>query len=1068
MCKRVAVLILSILPIYAARPIANRFALILEDPPVSRFYATRGSMVSPAAVAYRQQIRTAHANVRAEVAAHGLVVTGEADTLMNAVFVAAPKERVAELASLPGVTAVVPLRYYQHDLNRAVTLVDASGAWTALGGVNNAGLGIKIGILDTGIDQTHPAFQDSTLVAPSGYPKCSGADCAFTSNKVIVARSYVSMLAAGSSATNPAADSRPDDISPRDHEGHGTAVACVAAGNTNSGLVTITGMAPHAFLGNYRIFGSPEVNDTTSDDVIITAVEQAIADGMDIISLSLGGVAFTGPLDTGSVCGEPTGTPCDPLASSLETAAKSGMVIVVAAGNSGQTGVNYPTFDSIASPADAPSVIGVGASTNSHAFVENVSVPGTSQSYSAQLGNGTVPASSLTAPGIDVGTVGAGTLACSALPSGSLSGAIALIERGTCTFLVKLQNAVAAGAVGVIFYMADSSSAIAPGGLGGTAQPTVMISNSDGTALKSFLDANPGHSVTINPAQVEQLLSTYNQLASFSSQGPVTGTAGLKPDLVAVGTNMYMAAESYDPLGELYGANGYTVANGTSFATPMVTGAAAMVLQSHPNWTAEQVKSALVNSATQDVTKDDSGFTVTAQSIGAGKLDAGLAMAATVTAAPATISFGAITNLPTLQQIVLTNNGTASVALTIANSSTNGASSVALSFSESSVTLAAGASTNLTITLTGTVPAAGSYSGAVTVTGQNVSLRIPYLYLVASGVAANMIPTDGDGYDGTVGETTFIAFKLVDAYGLPVLSAPITYTASSGASILGGNFVEDFPDRFGNGIAEVSLGSTPGTYTFTASAGGEKYTFTTTARAVPIISLNGIQNAASANAGTAVAAGSYISIFGTALSDDTGSSTTARLPLAIDYVIVSFDVPSAGISVPGHLTYVSPSQVNVQVPWELLGQPNVEVKIAIDYTYSNVVAVGLADYSPAFFETSAGVAAALDLNYRVISASNPAVRGQAIAFYVNGLGSVSNTPASGDPASATPLSKTVATPTVTIGGVNAPVSFSGLAPGFAGLYQINVTVPSNIGIGAQPVTLSIGGQAAKTSGVTVQ
>jgi minor extracellular serine protease Vpr len=1061
MGKRVLFCFLIVGAIYAARPVSNRYALLLDDPPVSQFYPSRESMQSPLASAYRQQIRAKHAALRSEIAARGLIVTGEVDTLLNAIFVAAPPERAAELASIPGVSGVVTLRYYKLHLNRAVTLVDASGAWNAVGGVSNAGLSVKVAILDTGIDQTHPAFQDSSLVPPSGFPICVGTDCAFTSNKVIVARSYVSMLAAGTSASNPAADSRPDDTSPRDHTGHGTAVASVIAGNTNAGLVTITGMAPRAFLGNYRIFGSPEVNDTTSDDVVITAAEQAMNDGMDMISLSLGAPAFTGPLDTGSVCGESTGAACDPLASALESAAKAGMIVVVAAGNNGEDGANYPSFNTIASPGDAPSVIAVGASTNSHAFSETVNVPGTSQNYAAYLGDGTVPASPLTAPAVDVATLGGGSLACSALPANSLTGAIALIERGTCTFLIKFQNAVAAGAVGVIFYMADSSTTISPGGLGGTPQPSVMISNADGGTLRSYLDANPNHNVTINPTEVEQLLTVYNQLASFSSQGPVTGTSALKPDLVAVGTNMYMAAESYDPLGEVYGANGYTVASGTSFATPLVTGAAAMVKQSHPNWTAAQVKSALVNSASQDLVQDDSENAVTAQSVGAGKLDAGAALSATVTANPATISFGAITRLSSAQQIILTNNGSASVNLTVSNDNSHGASGVAMTFSLPSQTLAPGASSTLTVTLSGSLPPAGSYSGAVTITGQNVSMRVPYLYMVASGVAANIIPLYGNNYDGTVGDTTYAFFKLVDGYGLPVPSSRIAFTTSAGARIVG---ADSATDSYGIGAAEFSLGSSPGTYTVTATSGGQIFAFTATARAVP--ALSGISNAA--NPAAAVAPGSYISIFGSALSDVTNSSSTARLPLAIDSVIVSFDVPSAGISVPGHLTYVSPSQVNVQVPWELEGQSSAQVKVAINYSYGNVVTLPLANFGPAFFEVSTGAVAALDANYKTIGTSNPAVRGQTIALYANGLGAVTNTPPSGDPASSTALSQTTQTPTVTIGGASAPVSFSGLAPGFAALYQINVTVPSTIGAGQQPIVVSIGGQASKAGGIAVK
>jgi minor extracellular serine protease Vpr len=1064
MRQRVLLCFLITVSMYAAQPPSNRFALLLDDPPVSQFYPTRESTRSPEASTYRQQIRARHAALRSEIASHGLVVTGEVDTLLNAVFVAAPPERAAELAGLPGVSGVVPLRYYKLNLNRAVTLVDAAGAWNALGGVSNAGLGVKVGILDSGIDQTHPAFQDSSLVAPSGFPMCSGTDCAFTSNKVIVARSYVAMLAAGTSASNPAANSRPDDLSPRDHIGHGTAVASVVAGATNTGLVTITGMAPRAFLGNYRIFGSPEVNDTTSDDVVITAAEQAMNDGMDIITLSLGGPAFSGPLDTGSTCGLSLGTPCDPLASALEAAAKSGMIVVVAAGNNGEDGVNYPSFNTIASPGDAPSVIAAGASTNSHTFTETVSVPGSSQNYAAYLGDGTTPASPLTAPGIDVGTLGGGTLACSALPAGSLTGAIALIERGTCAFLTKLQNAVAAGAVGVIFYMADNTTPVLPGGLGGTPQPAVMISNADGTALQGLLDAKPKTNVTIDPTETERLLTVYNQLASFSSQGPVTGTSALKPDLVAVGTNMYMAAESYDPLGEVYGANGYTVANGTSFATPLVTGAAVLVKQQHPSWTAAQVKSALVDTATQDVTLDDSGNTVTAQSIGAGKLDAGAAIAATVTSNPATISFGSTTHMPNAQQIVLTNNGSASVALSIANDNSHGASGVVMNFSQSSLTLAPGASATLIATLTGSVPPPGSYSGGVTITGQNVSMRVPYLYIVPSGVAANIIPIAGNGYDGTVGDTTFAFFKLVDGNGLPVPASRISFGASPGARIIA---ADSQTDNYGIGGVEVGLGSSPGTYSITAQSGGQGLTFTASARAVPNISANGFANAGSANPGSAVAPGSYISIFGSALSDVTNSASTARLPMAINLVIVTFDVPSAGISVPGHLIYVSPTQVNVQVPWELEGQPSVQVKVAINYTYSNVVTLPLQNYAPAFFEISTNAVAALDGNFKTISPSNPAVRGQSIALFANGLGPVSNTPPSGDPASATTLSSTQP-PTVTIGGVAAPVSFSGLAPGFAGLYQINVTVPSTIGAGQQPVVVSIGGQTSKASGITVQ
>ena len=193
-----------------------------------------------------------------------------------------------------------------------------------------------------------------------------------------MARSYVSQIVVGNEAdpNNPAADSIPDDYSPRDRIGHGSAVASAAAGNTNTGSVTFSGMAPKAWLGNYKIWGSPSVNEAPPEDVWITALNDAVTDGMDVINMSSGGVALTGALDTGAACGISANTPCDPLATAFENAAKT-VVVVVAAGNDGSDGYNYPAFNTISSPATAPSVIAVGATTNSHAMGPSVKVLGT-------------------------------------------------------------------------------------------------------------------------------------------------------------------------------------------------------------------------------------------------------------------------------------------------------------------------------------------------------------------------------------------------------------------------------------------------------------------------------------------------------------------------------------------------------------------------------------------------------------------------------------------------------------------------------------------------------------------
>ena len=1055
-----------------APPPSGRFILILEDPPLAERFTSKESLRSAEAKSYLKQIEARQRTLRNELKLRNIEVTGSVTTVQNAIFVIAPKERLNELKSLPGVKGVVPARRYHRNLNRAAQLVNGPAAWNLLGGIQNAGAGVKIAILDTGIDQSHPAFQDDSLPMPAGYPICNGADCAFTSNKVIVARSYVRQIAAGG-APNPAADSRPDDYSARDRDGHGTAVASCAAANQNTGVVAFSGIAPKAWLGNYKIYGSPGVNDTTTDDIIIQAMEDAFNDGMDIVSFSSGGPAFSGPLDAGEACGNDPGVACDPVARAFEDVTQKGMIVVAAAGNEGEDGNRYPTFGSISSPADAPSVIAVGASTDTHSFLEILSVPGVGvpsnlQRISVESGNAYIPAGAVTAPLRDVTELGNDGYACTALPPGSLVGAIALIERGPsaaqCAFSQKLGNAEDAGAAGAIFYMQDATPPVAPGGLSSFPIPAVVISNSDGLALKSFIGANPGHPVTIDPAGIEQT-TPGNQLAGFSSFGPSTGDGGIKPDLVAPGTSIYMAAPSYDPLGELYSSNRYAVADGTSFATPMVSGAAALVKQRHPGFTAAQVRSALVNTTSQDVTSDQRGNTVDAEWLGAGKLDAGAAAGATVTVNPATLSFGVLTpgSLPKTLQLQVTNSGADTVNLAFSLTPAN-----RLSLDRQSLILPAGGSGAVSVTLTGAMPPAGSYSGALTIQGAPGALRVPYLYLVGNGIPANIIPLTGSDFDGTAGEDIpdgFISFRVVDGYGVPVANLPVSFSTRGGGSVLNADRSTD-----SNGIAgaEAVLGAQAGSYSFTAVAGGLRLTFSGTARAKPNVPASGIANAASFDSSQPVAPGSYITIFGSALSDFTDYAPSARLPMSIDLVNVTFDVPAAGISAPGRLVFVSPNQVNVQVPWELQGQAGAQVKVLIDYSYGNVVTAALSDYAPAFFETSPGSVAALDAGYRSIGASNPARRGQVIQLYVNGLGPVTNQPESGEPAPASPLAQTKATPEVSIGGQTAAVLFSGLAPGFAGLYQINVTVPPGLSPGNYPIHVAIGGRTSKDSGIAIQ
>ena len=137
---------------------------------------------------------------------------------------------------------------------------------------------------------------------------------------------------------------------------------------------------------------------------------------------------------------------------------------------------------------------------------------------------------------------------------------------------------------------------------------------------------------------------------------------------MAAGTGIYMAAQNYDPVGGQFSTSRYASADGTSFASPMVAGAAALVKQKNPSWTPAQIRSALINTASQDVTLDDSGDTVDAQWIGAGKLDAGAAVNANVVASPTTASFGLLAAAPAnlTRQFTISNLGASSVTLAVA------------------------------------------------------------------------------------------------------------------------------------------------------------------------------------------------------------------------------------------------------------------------------------------------------------------------------------------------------------------------------------------------------------------
>ena len=1057
------------------------YALILEDPPVAREIQSRADLFSAKAQPHLQRIQVAQRSVLDDLARRNVAVAGTSQILLNAIFVTTDHATAVQLRSIPGVTRVVYMPPLKPDLDTATALVNASAAWTAVGGVSTAGAGIKIGIIDSGIDQTHAAFQDSSLTPPSGFPL---GNTSFTNNKVIVARSFVAL------APYADPDSRnnvPDDVTPSDHVGHGTAIAMIAAGVQNAGpRATIQGVAPKAFLGNYKVQGSPGVNSYARTVNVIAALTQALADKMDIVTMAYGegDAPLYGPLDVDSVnCSQNSGNACDPIAQAVQNAVASGLVVVSSAGNDGNLGPNVPTLNTIHTPGDAPSAITVGASTNSHALYQAVHATGLAVpiglvTVKALFGDGPQVQAALSAPIKDVTQLGNDGLACSVLSAGSLTGKIVLVQRGTCDFSTKIAIAQNAGAVGVVVYQsAGNDTPYSSWGATDTGIPAMMVGYTDGVALKNWVDANSGATVTLDPT-FTAYATTADVVAGFSSRGPAVGTNGIKPELVAPGADLYTATQKADPNSPMYNVSGYTGVTGTSFAVGMVAGAVALVKQKNPAFTPAQLKSAVVNTANPNVT--DGGAQARVTAIGAGKLDAGASVAATATFAPATLSFGVVTgasSLPMNLTLAATNVATSSqtMAFTVHQRDTDSKASVTVT--PSSLTLTAGQTNSVTVALGGALPNPGNYEGYIQVTAGTTSYRVPYLYMVSDGAVYNLSAGYDGSFVGATGDTGWLILaRAIDQYGVPLAGLPATFAAGSGGGVITAG--DAATDKLGMAGAIVNLGTQVGDNIFTATVGGKTVTFDGYARGyqTPIAAVDA---AAFQTLPKGYAPGSYLSIFGNFLAPATQAFSTAALPYALSDVSVSFYTSATGLRYPGLIPYVSPSQINVQIPWELLplvqqGLTTVLVQVNVGDEPGVLYQLPLAQYSPGIFQyydsTQAKYFADAWDTARGgywVSVANPAHINDTIQVYANGLGPVNNQPASGAVTGASVT--TIAIPTVTIGGVSLGAVSSGMTQGYVGVYEVDVkiTAASPTSPSIQPLVINIGGFASPAANIAV-
>ena len=324
------------------------------------------------------------------------------DVVLNGFSVVVPQDRLDRLARVPGVERVWPSYSYHELLDRTPQLIGAPSVWGPT--LATAGEGMKIGIIDDGIDQTHPFFNPAGYSYPSGFPK---GQTAYTTPKVIVARAFAPPGLAYANARLPF-DAGSSE--------HGTHVAGIAAGD--DGTVTrtgihLSGIAPRAYLGNYKAMGVPSqfgLNGNSPE--LAAAVEAAVSDGMDVINLSLGETDI-----------EPTR---DILARALNAAADAGVVSTVAAGNSGDLGPG-----SIDSPASALKAIAAASSTGGHGSIETDTASDFSSVGPAPYSFNFKP--DVTAPGDEVASSvpggGYATLSGTSMAAPHVAGAAAVLQQ---------------------------------------------------------------------------------------------------------------------------------------------------------------------------------------------------------------------------------------------------------------------------------------------------------------------------------------------------------------------------------------------------------------------------------------------------------------------------------------------------------------------------------------------------------------------------------------------------------------------------------------------------------------
>ncbi len=508
------------------------------------------------------------------------------------------------------------------------------------------GRGTRVGIIDTGVDYTHKMFHgsgdasdyaknDPNTVEPGSFPteRVRGYD-------------FVGSAYDAGSKTLELRIPRPDD-DPLDEGGHGTHVAGTIAGE-GYGTIAYSGSAPETKIYALKVFGS---DGSTSDAVVISALEYAadpdrdfdLSDHMDAVNLSLG---------------SSLGTQSAAYEEAITNITRSGTLVVVSAGNSGDTPyiVGSPSIANDALSV-AASVDGMEHNWRTPAF--RVVASGESgQDWPLTEGAITLPARSSGIEAALIVAVGDANDPLDEQTAAKLNGHVALIWRGGTSFCTKGQHALDAGAVGFIMVNNTDGNPSAMGGSCSLPIPGVMIKKVHGEWLKNLLDAGSSATVDFKTQRSFDRLELIDTIAGFSSRGPRSIDGLIKPEITAPGYQIISA--------DMGSGAGVTRMNGTSMAAPHVTGAALLLHEAFPQLSPRDLKARLMAGALSIQDESKTPYPISRQ--GAGRIRIDVAAADSITFDPPALSLGQVDQIgaKTLAKAVrIKNSGGQSVNLTL-------------------------------------------------------------------------------------------------------------------------------------------------------------------------------------------------------------------------------------------------------------------------------------------------------------------------------------------------------------------------------------------------------------------